>query len=160
MSTMQRGARVAAASFLLGLLAHAFAESSVSLMEFVNEKNSQIREKVLKKEFDKTVADMLKPLRLATDSQGVKKSEERLRRDGQRADRIQYISETYNSEKLTNLIWDAYVRNPYQPLDKILMTFLSLEVKAQESAASKNRIASRPGREFGGESHRLTLLWG
>ena len=139
MSTMQRGARVAAAAFLLGFLAHAFAESSVSLMEFVNEKNSQTREKILKKELDKTVADMLKPLRLATDSKGVKKSEERLRRDGQRADRIQYISETYNSEKLTTMIWDAYVRNPYQPLDKILMTFLSLEVKAQESAASKKQ---------------------
>jgi len=108
-------------------------------MEFVNEKNLQIREKILQKELDKAVAAMLKPLRSVMDSKGAKKSEERLRRDEMRADRIQYISETYNSEKLTNMIWDAYTRNPHQPLDKILMTFLSLEVKAQESAASKKQ---------------------
>ncbi len=101
-------------------------------MEFVNEKNPQIREKVLQKELDKAVANMLKPLRSAMDSKGVKKSEERLRRDEMRADRIQYISETYNSEKLANMIWDASMRNPYQSLDKILVTFLSLELKAQE----------------------------
>jgi hypothetical protein len=134
---MPRGVRVAAASFLLGFFLQGQAGSSVSLREFVNEQNTQTREKILNQEFDQAVAEMVKPLRAAVDSKGVQKSEERQRRDTRRADRIQYIRETYDSQKLANMISDAYVRNPYQPLDKVLMTFMSLEVKAQESAASR-----------------------
>ena len=134
---MPRGVRVAAASFLLGFFLQGQAGSSVSLKEFVNEQNTQTREKILNQEFDQAVAEMVKPLRAAVDSKGVQKSEERQRRDTRRADRIQYIRETYDSQKLANMISDAYVRNPYQPLDKVLMTFMSLELKAQESAASR-----------------------
>src|ERR1700690_3147869 len=131
---MPRGVRVAAAPFLLGFFLQGQAGSSVSLKEFVNEQNTQTREKILNQEFDQAVAEMVKPLRAAVDSKGVQKSEERQRRDTRRADRIQYIRETYDSQKLANMISDAYVRNPYQPLDKVLMTFMSLELKAQESA--------------------------
>ena len=128
---------VVAASLLLGFLTHAATESSVSVKEFVHEGNTQTRERILSTVFEKTVADMVKPLRSAIDSKGDKKSEEQLRRDSRRADRIEYARETYNAEKLGNMISDAYVRNPYQPLDKVLMTYISLEVKAMEAAMNK-----------------------
>jgi hypothetical protein len=126
-----------AASLLFGFLTHAAPESSVSVKEFVHEKNTQTRERILSTAFEKTVDDIVKPLRSAIDSKGNQKSEDQLHRDRRRADRIEYARETYNAEKLANMISDAYVRNPYQPLDKILMTYLSIEVKAMEAAMNK-----------------------